>query len=558
MVLALLSTPAHAWGHHYLVTARALESPAATEVASRTVRVESLEHFLAAEMPALEKTFGEYYDGLEGTKRFARMTLDEPTREAFLRAARLNPRATVALVVRHLPGETAGVEPLASISPYLKDTPPFLFSFDAVSEGQSLEARQVIWTASDEPDWGFDHELWPFAEYGYGEQPYGKPTGESSKAPFHMQFAHENFLVRKAAPEVLEGMVVERMELFARLAKTAFATGHPYWGYRFAGWAIHYGEDLGQPYHAKALPGAGFWYYVKFVFSFHKAEMKKEATQIAGNRHFLYEDFVAYGLQQSWLAPAPMFTQLAQFLAGPDAIGGADVRSIADSVMDASAKHARVIDKAIRQAFGPHLTEDPGYDVETAPDYDVPEAIAAMDPGGRRDAPRRDGTGLRAHRRDRPRDPRAGRRRLGSRRRRSAAGRGTARRRGHAVTRRALGPRRARRLPRDVRGRRGGRVQPRHTARRGVELRMAGRTHRARAPRASRRSRLRRRIPPRDAPRATRGGTSDRRRHEPCRARSGGATPLECATCVSSKRTRPARAFLPRPRTPWCRTWRSC
>jgi hypothetical protein len=383
VILALLSAPAHAWGHHYLVTARALESPAATEAASRTVRAESLEHLLATELPELQKAFGEYYDWLEGTgeKRFARMTLDEPTREGFLYAARLNPKANVALVARHLPGGPAGTEPLAAISPYLKDTPPFVFSFDAVSEGQSLEARQVLWTASDEPDWGFDHELWPIREYGYGDQPYGKPTGESSKAPFHMQFAHENFLVRKAAPEVLEGMVVERMELFERLSKTAFATGHPYWGYRFAGWAIHYGEDLCQPYHAKALPGAGFWYYVKFVFSFHKAEMKKEATQIAANRHFLYEDFVAYGLQQSWLATAPMFMQLAQFLSRGTSMAGADVRSIADTDMAASAEHARVIDTAIRQAFGPHLTEDASYDVETAPDYHVPEAIAAMDPG---------------------------------------------------------------------------------------------------------------------------------------------------------------------------------
>jgi hypothetical protein len=379
VVLALLSAPAHAWGHHYLVTARALEK---SDAASRPVRVESLEHFLAAEMPELEKTFGEYYDWLQGTgtKRFARMTLDEPTRVGFLHAARLNTNANVALVVRHLPGEPAGTEPLAEISPYLKDTPPFVYSFDAVTEGQSLEARQVLWTASDEPDWGFDHELWPFTEYGYGKQPYGKPTGESSKAPFHVQFAHENWLVRKAAPELLDGMVVERMELFSRLSKTAFATGHPYWGYRFAGWAIHYGEDLGQPYHAKALPSANFWYYVKFIFSFHKAEMKKEATQLAANRHFLYEDFVAYGLQESWLAPAPMFTQLASFLSETSTLGGTEMQSMADELMAASAEHARVIDKAIRQAFGPRLTEDPNYDVETAPDYHVPEAIAAMNP----------------------------------------------------------------------------------------------------------------------------------------------------------------------------------
>jgi hypothetical protein len=75
-----------------------------------------------------------------------------------------------------------------------------------------------------------------------------------------------------------------------------------------------------------------------------------------------------------------MFTQLAGFLSGTQTIGGTEMQSMADELMAASAAHARVIDKAIRQAFGPRLTEDPNYDVETAPDYHVPEAIAAMNP----------------------------------------------------------------------------------------------------------------------------------------------------------------------------------
>jgi hypothetical protein len=113
--------------------------------------------------------------------------------------------------------------------------------------------------------------------------------------------------------------------------------------------------------------------------------MKKEATQLAANRHFLYEDFVAYELQQSWLAPEAMSRMLAKFLSDrailsdTTTIAGPEMQSVADELMAASAEHARVIDKAIRQAFGPRLTEDPNYDVETAPDYHVPEVIAAMD-----------------------------------------------------------------------------------------------------------------------------------------------------------------------------------
>ena len=35
----------------------------------------------------------------------------------------------------------------------------------------------------------------------------------------------------------------------------AFRTGHGYWGWRFAGLALHYVQDLTQPYHANLAPG---------------------------------------------------------------------------------------------------------------------------------------------------------------------------------------------------------------------------------------------------------------------------------------------------------------
>jgi hypothetical protein len=46
------------------VTARALEK---SDAVSRTVRAESLDHLPCGEMPEVQKTFGEYYDWLEGT-----------------------------------------------------------------------------------------------------------------------------------------------------------------------------------------------------------------------------------------------------------------------------------------------------------------------------------------------------------------------------------------------------------------------------------------------------------------------------------------------------------
>src|SRR5262249_40524459 len=154
--------------------------------AKETVPVEALEDFLKAEPEALAKLFDEYYSWLESrkSKRFSRMTFDakSPTLEAFLRAARLNPSAKFPLVERILPGQKAGAAvPLEKISPYLKDVPPLLTEFKDAA-GAKMTIRAVLYSFADEPDWGMDHSLWGFKEYGYGPQPYGNPEGESSKA----------------------------------------------------------------------------------------------------------------------------------------------------------------------------------------------------------------------------------------------------------------------------------------------------------------------------------------------------------------------------------------
>ncbi len=384
-LLLALTHPAQAWGHHYLVTDRALSQPGAlTE--GRSAVVEPLEDFLAAEAEGLAGVFDAHYDELaaSGQTRFSRMDFDpeSPTREAFLRAARLNPEAGFPLVLRRLPGgEHYGfpIEP-ESVSPYLSEKPPLLTEFEVTEIGDELPARLIVATFSDEPDWGFDHTLWGYTEYGYGEQPYGKPEGESSKAPFHMQFAHEALLVRKFVPTLMEGMVPDRVDLFTRLARFAFETGHDYWGWRFSAWAIHYAQDLAQPYHSKAVPSATTAFYIRYVLSPRKDVLTERATQLAANRHFLYEDFVAYGLQESYLGDDPIYGTLAGYLSRGEATYDVpDARALLDTIMAASAEHAWTIDHTLVKAFGPELTKDATYDVETNPDYSIVTEMAGMD-----------------------------------------------------------------------------------------------------------------------------------------------------------------------------------
>lgn len=390
-LVALAPRPAAAWGHHYLVTDEALRHPAARAWAEVEVAVEPFERFAEAELEGLRGVFSSYADWqrARGQARFSEVALDGATREAFLRAARLNPVTQLPLVARRLPaGPSFGTSiPATDASRYLVVKDPIVAEVEATPDGTKLPARVVMATYSDEPDWGFDHELWGFAEYGYGEQPYGKAKGESSKAAFHMLFLREPLLVRLAAPKVLEGMVLDRVELFARLARLAFAEGHDYWGWRFTAWTAHYVQDLCQPYHSRAVPGASTGWYIRYIFSGEKDRMESEATQLASNRHFVYEDFVAYGLQEAarargeGKAPDPRHAALAGFLSTGDvATDAADASTLVETAGVAAAKHARALDRTLVSSLGPRLTEDPSYDVETAPDYGVAAVLAALSP----------------------------------------------------------------------------------------------------------------------------------------------------------------------------------
>ena len=92
--------------------------------------------------------------------------------------------------------------------------------------------------------------------YGFGPQPFGDARFPySSQAPFHMGFFHESAVVYAAAGFLQRSWPDWRAYQYMGLARLAFATGHPYWAYRFLGWGLHHVQDLTQPYHAKPLPG---------------------------------------------------------------------------------------------------------------------------------------------------------------------------------------------------------------------------------------------------------------------------------------------------------------
>ena len=397
---ALFLSPilAHAWSQHYLMTAKALEHPALTQepgyeglrperLASK-VKVESLESFLSKEQAGIAAVFKDYeawiLEKAKQTNRPLRWAnpfpfpadsrMGAPSREAFLKAARLNPEATFPLVIRIFPGKPSQFTevPATSVNRAVSPMPSFpaedwVQRFDRV-EGREIAARDALITYSDEPDWGFDQALWGHKEYGYGELPYGKLEGTASQAPFHMLFRHENIIMNAVAPELRDGMGIERFELFRRLAGFAFKTGHPYWGLRLTAWALHYVQDLTQPYHSRAVPHGDWLWLLRYMISGDQERYRAETLSIAKNRHLMFEDAMAFALQQTWSERHPLQDSLARRLSSGMVSYGEDVwrdsEKLLMAVASVAAKHARRVDACVENAFEARIVKDPAYALE--------------------------------------------------------------------------------------------------------------------------------------------------------------------------------------------------
>lgn len=275
-LLLLAQVPAWAWSNHALPTYRAFDTM--PEVArAAPVRVEPLERFLKAqeqpiaELLASQETWARanmpHYapraDALAFRGDPARS--DAERRQAFLTALRVSPLSRFALFLqpdlRTRPDATRAQLPHDAVN-FLPGQANDERRFVPIEPGQTVAPLAVLATASDEPDYGLDINLWGDSpthwgkRYGFGTLPFGNPALHyATQAPFHMGFYHQAWLIYKAAPFIQRTYPLMRIQQYSSLSTLAFRTGHDYWGWRFAGLALHYIQDLTQPYHADLAPG---------------------------------------------------------------------------------------------------------------------------------------------------------------------------------------------------------------------------------------------------------------------------------------------------------------
>jgi len=325
--VALVGHPAGAWSNHALGTWPALAAmPELRAVAP--VKVERLETFLAAEASAVaellraeeqwaRQNVPSYPPRPESLAFGAERAPPDDLLKRFVAAVRIHPQSRLALFVQLPPGQGAAGRATLRESDVtlLKSTESTKFNtFVAVREGDLVPVVDVIATATDEPDYGLDIGLWEDngtahgRVYGFGKQPFGNPRIEfGSQAPLHIGFFHESAIAYAAAPFLRRTLPEYRIHLWGSLAALALRTGHPYWGWRFAGWAMHYLQDLTQPYHARVLPGVGLaamlWINTIDLAGIHRP--KADAIALVTNRHLALENYQLRWLRDAYLRNDP-------------------------------------------------------------------------------------------------------------------------------------------------------------------------------------------------------------------------------------------------------------
>ncbi len=127
---------------------------------------------------------------------------------------------------------------------------------------------QILTIYSYEPDLGMDK--------GLPMEGLEKLLGDSQGIR-HMEY-RLLFFIRV-------GEVTDVVQYFSDLAEIAYRRGDPYWAYRFMGRAIHYLQDIGQPFHTFPAPLIEL---LKLPFN-----MEKWIT-IFANYHFTYDFYGGY------------------------------------------------------------------------------------------------------------------------------------------------------------------------------------------------------------------------------------------------------------------------
>ncbi len=395
VALLCVSFALFAWNDHDQLNYYALVGQT---YAKETVSVEELLSFLEAEKAGLAVMLAEFersevknnpgYPALPANLAFDPSLSGTALLNSFIAAIRVNPDRPFLLFIQPAAGlarnptrEQLAVSDVDMFKALFPNQP-----FEKIHEGDTVGLLEVLTSASDEPDYGMDIGLYEDnktasgSRYGMGNQPFGNPAlTYGSQAPFHMAFPWEDPVLNLAASWIKEGRAGYRVSQYTSLSRYALATGHAYWAYRFAGWALHYLEDMAQPYHATLMPGKSAFGLLALNSLGSKAD-RDAAVVLLSNRHLVIEDYfyrvLSVGATGADADAKRVIDALSSDKTGSKAVPFREGYAY-DVIARKAKKEASALDGLIKATFPARYVNDPSYDYGADPDYLLYDTKAA-------------------------------------------------------------------------------------------------------------------------------------------------------------------------------------
>ncbi len=159
------------------------------------------------------------------------------------------------------------------------------YGFRGAPLGGVTSARRILTEYSNEPDWGMDKGLSVSWSQGFMAGSQGFRHMYYPAFTFHLPY-----------PFFPQGISPERAAHFLDYARQAYLQHDLYWCFRFLARALHYVQDIGQPYHTYQTS-------IRFIVLSRPIAGTTQATK---NYHFAYESFVAYRLAAEAAGKAPL------------------------------------------------------------------------------------------------------------------------------------------------------------------------------------------------------------------------------------------------------------
>jgi len=188
---------------------------------------------------------------------------------------------------------------------YLKINPKInLEAVDpSLKDRRSVTPLEILSAYSVDPDDGRDQDLFirdarGIPHYAYPDQKwFGAMTGGNSQAFRHIEkppFTLSHPVSTFGFPFGKVGEATSRVEIYFQVSLLAFSLHEDYWGWRFLANALHYLEDLHQPYHTGQITPdlllRGLRAYVSWGHK--KLGFMGTFSHLMSNSHRFYESYV--------------------------------------------------------------------------------------------------------------------------------------------------------------------------------------------------------------------------------------------------------------------------